>query len=445
LREIKDKHKTYIKRTQRLNIHIQPNLPCNKKFSLQYFKDTKTEKTMKKKYDIMVAGHVCFDLIPGFMDSGATQIQEIITPGKLVNIGECTMSTGGPVSNTGIGLKTLGHRVSFSARIGDDIFGELTRDFLDRSGNAEGIRVMPNQSSSYTIALSPPNIDRILLHNPGTNNFFSPDDLNPELIHQCKHFHFGYPPLMANMYRNGGAALKKVFQIAKESGAITSCDMSLPDPTSESGDVDWIEILSNILPFVDIFLPSIEEVSFMLEKNDFLKMREERGGEELIDFFSADDYSRLAGKLIDLGTSMTSLKTGHRGFYFKTGSSARIKNLCDSAGISIQEWSDREAWCPAFKVTPIASATGSGDSSISGFLAAFLRQLPLEKCLRYACILGWQNLQSLDAVSGIKSWEESSRLLQEDLPLINPQINHHDWQWIEAHQLWAGPNDLVHM
>jgi len=396
---------------------------------------------MKKKYDIMVAGHVCFDLIPRFIDSGATQIQEIITPGKLVNIKECMMSTGGPVSNTGIGLKKLGHSVSFSARIGDDKFGELTRDFLNRSGNAEGIRIMPNQSSSYTIALSPPNIDRIFLHNPGTNNFFSADDLDPELIGQCKHFHFGYPPLMATMYENDGTALRKVFQTAKEAGAITSCDMSLPDPTSESGQMNWQKILENILPYIDIFLPSIEEVSFMLEKEAFLKMREEKEGAELINFFSVDDYSRLAAQLIDLGVSMTSLKTGHRGFYFKTGSSESVKRLCNKAGLMVDQWSDRELWCPAFKVKQIASATGSGDSSISGFLSAFLRQLPLEECLKYACILGWQNLQALDAVSGIKSWQETNTILSQNLPLINPEINEEDWQWIEEYQLWAGPND----
>ena len=120
---------------------------------------------MNKKYDIMVAGHVCFDLIPRFKDSGAKQIQEIMTPGKLVNIDECMLSTGGPVSNTGIGMQKLGNSVSFSARIGDDEFGRMTSEFLSHLGNADGIKIANNQTSSYTIALAPPNIDRIFLHN----------------------------------------------------------------------------------------------------------------------------------------------------------------------------------------------------------------------------------------------------------------------------------------
>ncbi|RLF67024.1 MAG: carbohydrate kinase family protein, partial [Thermoplasmata archaeon] len=50
---------------------------------------------MNRKYDIMVAGHLCLDLIPRFLDTTATKIEQIMTPGKLVNMDEAMISTGG--------------------------------------------------------------------------------------------------------------------------------------------------------------------------------------------------------------------------------------------------------------------------------------------------------------------------------------------------------------
>ena len=391
----------------------------------------------------MTAGHVCFDMIPKFANTGSIQIQDVLTPGKLINVGDCQMTTGGSVANTGIAFKKLGGKVCFCAQIGDDTIGNLTSDFLSKNGSIESIKTVKNQSSSYSIVLAPPNIDRIFVHNPGTNNFFSPDDLNTDLIQQCKHFHFGYPPLMQNMYRNDGHELKRVFQIAKAAGAITSCDMSLPDQMSESGEAPWHKILENILPHIDIFLPSVDEIFFMLEQDDYLKMKEEKQDAELIEFLTVDDYSRLAGKILAMGTKMTSLKAGYRGFYFKTGTKKILNSFFENSPHNIDRWANRELWCPAFELLQTASATGSGDSSIAGFLSAFMHGYSLEMCLKYACIAGWQNIQVLDAVSGIKSWEETTRILNSQLPIIQFEFDNPDWSWVKESQIWAGKNDQL--
>ena len=62
---------------------------------------------MSRFYDIMIAGHLCIDIIPSFGDMDSTGIDEILRPDKLVNVGETKISTGGPVSNTGLNMKTL--------------------------------------------------------------------------------------------------------------------------------------------------------------------------------------------------------------------------------------------------------------------------------------------------------------------------------------------------
>ncbi len=394
---------------------------------------------MSRKYDIMVAGHVCLDLIPRFAKTSSNKIAEILTPGKLVNMKECIISTGGPVSNTGIALQKLDNAVSFCARVGDDPLGQLTLNLLQKTGNIDGVQRADNSASSYTIALAPPNIDRIFLHSPGTNNTFSADDLDADLVFQCSHFHFGYPPLMERMFTNRGEELVKVMKTARECGAITSLDMALPDPDSAAGKASWNEILERVLPYVDIFFPSVEEIFYMLEPDRFLQMKKHYQNADLLDYIPIDLYSELANRLISYGTQMTALKAGHKGFYFRTGYHQGMDALCSNL---LENWTNRELFCPAYHIPKVASATGSGDSSIAGFLSAFMRELSLEECVKYACLIGWQNVQAFDAISGVKSWSQSEHLMQDNSLKRNPvDLGEAGWCWNEEQQLWTGPAD----
>lgn len=398
---------------------------------------------MPRKHDAMLAGHLCIDVIPQFADTGATQIAEILRPGTLVNIGEAMISTGGPVSNTGLNMKELGHDVVFCSRVGDDEFGRMTTDLLQRNGDIGGINMVPGMASSYTVVVSPPNIDRIFLHHPGTNNEFGPEDLDPDLIADCSLFHFGYPPLMRRVYGNTGEGLHEVFKIAKAAGATTSCDMTLPDPKSPSGQVNWLGILEKILPYIDLYLPSVEETYFMIDREACLKMKAEHNNADLIDYFTPEDYSRIADRVLSLGTKMVSLKTGHRGFYLKTASSETFEGLGDARPGDPENWSNRELWAPAFEVPKLASATGSGDSAIAGLLSAYLRGHSIETALKYATCLGWQNVQVLDAVSGIKNWDETTELIERKMPLIDANIEADGWWFSEDYGLWVGPGDRL--
>ncbi len=389
----------------------------------------------------MVAGHLCLDVIPRFPDTTATKLEQIMTPGKLVNMDEAMISTGGAVSNTGINMKTLGSNVCFCACVGDDTFGKLTLDLLRNRGDAEGVRVRNGEASAYTIVIAPPGIDRIFLHNPGTNDRFNAGDLNPELIAQCRHFHFGYPPLMASMFSDEGRELQKVFQIAKEAGATTSCDMTLPDPDSMSGKAPWRKILENILPYIDLFTPSLGEAFYMLHPLEYMKKKAERNNEDLVDSFTPADYSRMADELLAMGCKVATLKAGHRGFYVKTGSKERFETLGAAHPGDVANWAERELWTPAFKPDKFGSATGAGDASIAGLLTAYLHGLSVEEALKCAVCCSMQNVREHDALSGITSWEETTAMVATDMPVIDAHIEADGWSWSETAKLWVGPND----
>src|SRR5690606_16738276 len=140
-----------------------------------------------------------------------------------------------------------------------------------------GMIVVPGEATSYTVVLSPPGQDRIFLHAPGANNTFSAEDVPYERVPAGGIFHFGYPPLMARMYEDGGEGLASIFHRVKEAGAVTSLDMAMPDPKSPSGRADWRAILPRVLPHVDIFLPSVEEMLLMLRPAVFEELSRRAG------------------------------------------------------------------------------------------------------------------------------------------------------------------------
>ena len=388
---------------------------------------------------VLVAGHACLDIIPSFPTQEPMQPEKVFRPGGLIIVGGASICLGGPVSNTGIGISKLGGNVHFVTRLGDDTFGQSTLKLMQETASTDGVHVVRGEDSSYTVAIAPPGIDRLFFHDPGTNSTFSSEDVDFQLCQRAKIFHLGYPPLMRRLFENDGAELIKIFQMVREAGALTSLDMALPDPNSESGKVDWVEVLKNLLPYVDFFLPSIEESLFMLDREKYNRLNATPG--DIIDKLDGEDYSVLSDQLIEWGAAVVALKSGHRGFYCRTADDSRIESLAvKPEGFS--QWVDREVWCPAFTVNNIASATGSGDSAVAGFLTAFLEREPFERCTRYAVAMGYQNLHGLDGTSGIRDWEYTTDLVEKlDQPQIRFELKTSGWQFLETGRMWRGPND----
>src|SRR3990167_9068169 len=120
---------------------------------------------MTNSIDVVVAGHICFDIIPK-MISGGSVINDILRPGKLVHVEKAKVSSGGPVSNTGLALNRLGISVELMCKCGNDMFGHaLIQKIKDEADGAEkGMQIVDGETTSYTVVISPPGIDRIFLH-----------------------------------------------------------------------------------------------------------------------------------------------------------------------------------------------------------------------------------------------------------------------------------------
>ncbi len=390
--------------------------------------------------DIIVAGHVCLDLAPTFAPGNATALADMLTPGALVRVGACITYPGGAVANTGRALARIGARTGIMARTGDDAFGRIIHAHMAAAGFSSGMRAWPGETTSYTIVLAPPGVDRIFLHNSGANDTFSCDDIDYDRLAAAQLFHFGYPPLMKRMYEQDGAELAAIFARAKSCGVTTSLDLALADPDSPAGLAPWPAILRAVLPHVDIVVPSVEEVLLMLDRPAFLARRDEARarGCDALQLISEDEFSRLAAQLTDLGAGVVMLKAGPRGIYARTAGAARLSAFGRAkAGAA---WAQRELWVPAFYVEKIANATGAGDCAIAGFLASFTHGDTLEAALQFATAAGRQNVLTYDSASGIRPYHETAAEIRSLRRTVTP-VFPPGWRYDERTQLWHGPHD----
>lgn len=366
-------------------------------------------------FDVIVSGHLCADLLP---ETSQVPLQAFSSPGKLYEIGALEISTGGAVSNTGLALERLGVRVGLMTSVGDDLMGKVIIARLKERDAALGdlITIRPHESSSYTVILSPENTDRILLHYPGNNARFGIEDINFDLVEQAKIFHLGYPPILPRMYANDGPELLAIYQRVHATRTITSLDMALPDPNTPGGQFEWKGLLKRLLPSVDVFLPSLEEIMYMLRREDYL-----RAEGRIMGRVTRATVRAIGEELLAMGLAVAGVKLGEYGFYLRTTADRKRLARLETLGIDVDAWTDVEIWQPTFDVK-VVGTTGAGDSAYAGFLAALLRRLSPADAVRFACAVGASNTEAADASSGVRSWDETIRRVQSGWRESNLQL-----------------------
>ena len=356
--------------------------------------------------EVVVAGHICIDVIPEL--HGPAKIE----PGRLLEIGPAELSTGGAVANTGLALHRLGVPVRLMGKVGDDLFGRAVLEALQAldAQLAASMVVVADETTSYSIVISPPGVDRCFLHCSGANDTFTADDVRYDELTSARLFHFGYPPIMRAMYADGGAELRTMFARARDAGPATSLDMCRPDPDGEAGRVHWERLLEETLPLVDVFVPSIEELLFMLDPPAYARLD---GGAAMTEVVDLTSLSRLGDRLLDMGTTVVAIKLGEQGLYVRTsGVPARVRDFCDRLSLNADAWCDREVLSPCFRARRVVGTTGAGDCTIAGFLAALLRgEGPLQAATS-ATAVGAASVEAPDATSGIPAWPELAARLR---------------------------------
>lgn len=391
--------------------------------------------------NIIVAGHVCLDLIPELTED-QTDMSALVAPGRLVRVGPAHVSLGGAVANVGLALHRLGAAVRLLGKTGDDPLGVVLRDLLRQVAAhlPETMIVAPGEATSYSVVISPPGVDRCFLHAPAANDTFRPGEIDVSAFRRDQIFHFGYPPIMQACYDDGGHELAELFARLRSRGVLTSLDMAMPDPNSPAGQVDWRDWLAGVLPHVDLFAPSFDETLFMVDRGRFDEVTRDADGGNPARLAGLPTIQSTATQLLELGARTVALKLGDEGLYLRSSDDAEaLATWRDRQQTSADQWRGCELLVPCFATTCVG-ATGSGDATVAGLLNAIARGSGPERAVLAAAGVGACSVEQADATSGVPTWQDLQQRLEtwEQRAVGWPLA---DLGWRRGERIWCGPHN----
>ena len=344
-----------------------------------------------------LAGCYSVDICPRFSATGE-DFGEIIKPGAITSVTGNDVFPGGSAPNTGLAMKIFGVEPIYLGKIGDDNFGNMLMSMMEKGmgGPFEGLTVSGEVPTAYSLILAPEGLDRAILQNPGANDEFCLDDIDWDKLEDCRLLHFGHPPTIKRFYENGGEQLVALYKEARERGMVTSLDLCAVDPSSEAAKVDWHALLERVLPYVDFFLPSFDELRYML-------WGAQETGEEM-DTIKA--VQALSEESLRIGATNIMIKLGDKGMYYHNADdfSDIEKRLGREEG-DMKDWEGRIGLLPALHVNEV-SGLGAGDVCIGAYLSSLLRGYDFDATIKNARAEGALCVTQASATGGLVPFEE---------------------------------------
>lgn len=348
---------------------------------------------MRKK--IVSAGHICLDITPVFDPGQKVDAKELFLPGRLNKVGTAELHPGGSVFNTGLAFQFFGSDVTMMAKAGADSFGKMISDIISGFQVQDKISYSDTSDTSYSIVIAPPGIDRIFFHCSGANDEFGYEDIDFHVVGEADLFHFGYPTLMRRMYQNPKEMIR-IFRQVREAHTLTSLDLAAVADGAEAALADWRAIFRELLPYVDYFVPSAEELCFLIDRERYREWMKRANGRDVTEILSWEkDIRPLAEQVLAWGARAVLIKCGASGMYLRTGE-------MEGSGLpNEEEWNRVELFERSYRADRFCSGTGAGDVSIAAFLTAMLNGLGPRRCLQLAAGAGACCVSSYDALGGL--------------------------------------------
>ncbi len=308
-----------------------------------------------KKYDIAAIGELNVDVI-------LNQIDGLPEVGKEKFAGNMLLTLGSSTAIFAANASSLGSKVCFVGMVGRDSFGSLVEDSLAAKGVATDYLVQRDDVATGATIVMNYDEDRANLTYQGAMDVMGYDDINPEVFDSCRHIHLSSLFMQSALLRD----IYKVLDMAVAKGITVSLDTQW-DP-AETWNMDY----KRVLPSVSIFLPNEKELQALTATS------------------SLDEA--IEAVLPYLGSAMV-VKMGSKGSLLvrKDGSRHML---------------------PSFLNRNVVDAIGAGDSFNSGFVSAFVKGLPLEKCQEIGNMTGALNTTAAGGTGAFTSPEEIERRAQ---------------------------------
>lgn len=314
-------------------------------------------------YDVACIGILVADCI-------AKTVDKIPERGKLGLIDSLKLYTGGCAMNACVDMKKLGANVALVGMVGNDGFGSFMVDELKRLGMpTEGIKRSDDYATSGSVVLVDGGGERTFLHSLGANGKFTDSDVNYDVIANSKVVFVAGTMLMPDF---DGEPCARVLKKCKEMGKITVLDSAWDDTGR------WMEVLRPCMPYIDYFIPSIDEARMFAEGREDVK--------DIADYF------------FDLGVKHVAIKVGKDGCY--------VRETKESEGIML----------PTYLGFKPVDTTGAGDSFCSGFLYGLTHDMTMAESAQFANAVATHCVMEVGASTGIKSYEEIKQFMKENQP-----------------------------
>lgn len=295
------------------------------------------------EFDVSVIGLYILDVL-------GRPIDAIPPGGEVAFIDEIRLTVAGTAGGTAVDCAKLGLRTRAVGAVGADEKADFVLATLARHGvDTAAMQRLPGVPTSATILNVRPNGDRPALHARGASDHLTLGPAEDAAALDARFVHLGGTGLLAAL---DGAPTVRLLTAARARKCVTTYDLI-------AANAGTLDLVRPALPYVDYFIPSIEEARAMCPLQD------------------AADIARF---FRDLGVGTCVLTMGGDGCLV----------LSDAGLLRL----------PAFDVA-VVDTTGSGDAFSAGLIAALSRDWDLERAARLASAAGALVATGLGSDAGI--------------------------------------------
>lgn len=297
--------------------------------------------------------------------------------GRAAYIEEICMTVAGTAGATSVACAMLGIRTRSVTTVGSDDVGDFLLSKMEGYGvDCALVSRTKDVQTSATILPVRPNGERPALHVPGSANAFRVPARDLDAALDARIVHVGGTGLMKAFDGKPTIALLKR---AKALGRITTFDLIQATP-------ETIALVEPCLPYLDYFVPSIDEAAEMAGTNNV---------EDVARFFR------------ERGVKNCILTLGAHGVY-----------VAPEHGEAFS--------LPAFDIA-VSDTTGCGDSFTAGIIVGLTQGWALRECARFASAVAAKVAMGLGSQGKLKSFDDTleamrSLPVRQNAPLTAPQF-----------------------
>ena len=310
---------------------------------------------MTKPIDCITAGSCVLDIL-----ASPVNLDEPLATKPVHRISPMQLTGGGLTCNSSISLAKLGCIAQVFTYVGKDPWGEMVRDVLAKEMvDTRLLMTHPTEPTSTTVVAIDPSGERAFIHCQGAAKRLNLQTCMEHIddLADAKFFLAGYYSLMPDIQDD----LPTLFCELQKRGVQTVMDAA--------GDGGSMQPLDRILPYLDIYIPSLVEAQNQTGLTDPRKM--------------------IA-------------------LYRDAGAKGVLGVKLGVEGVILSQTPGQYLHLPICKPpAEVVDTTGAGDSFIAGFIAAKCHGMDMQNAGKFATAVAACCVTQFGGSTGVRNWDQT--------------------------------------